>query len=269
MAAKTLRYANCLVLISLVLQTYLAVLLSQCDGQLNSEGKQEDFDLRSVFFSPNGKETKGDFFAFVIDAAMMEMEHMYDDKGAIKLKRSPQCIAKMFSENSVKYWTTNAVSSSFPRCMDVLVERASRTKPHSCDVVRKDQEAIGFMKKCPFKDGGADKSRLVVCETQVQRLMGVLAMALPAKTSDDYTIGQEFEFDSAGDAEKVMPKGSKIFEEVKAYSKQVAALLNELGDECIESPAEATGPLTSTSKKPHPLTDRFTAQYMCNDVLKC
>merc|ERR1711871_1791195 len=140
------------------------------------------------------------------------------------------------------------------------------SSPHTCDVVRQNQEAVGFMKKCPFKSIGG-KTKTKMCQEQVEKLMGVMQLTLSAQTPEDYTIGSEFEFDgeeTAATQKTVMPQGSKIFAEVKAYALQIKSFVNEFSENCIEGP-QAASPI---SPKPSKLS-MYTAQYMCRRVLKC
>merc|ERR1711871_82683 len=104
------------------------------------------------------------------------------------------------------------------------------SSPHTCDVVRQNQEAVGFMKKCPFKSIGG-KTKTKMCQEQVEKLMGVMQLTLSAQTPEDYTIGSEFEFDgeeTAATQKTVMPQGSKIFAEVKAYALQIKSFVQRI-----------------------------------------
>jgi len=240
----------------------------ECDSQLNKAGAAELFDLKSDFLASGSSSAKGDFLLSVVDKFMSEVERLFDAKGPLTLKRTPECTARLYSEEGVRYLSVNSVSAALPRCSDILLFRTDKGSPHSCDVARQGQEALGFMKNCPFKGSGG-KSRMKVCEAQLSKLLGVMGLSLPGQVQDDYTIGSEFaasDDETPSGEQPIMPKGSKIFAEVKSYAMQIKSLLSEFTDACIEG--EMGNAFSVISPKPS-LGTAFTAQYMCRAVLKC
>lgn len=241
-----------------------------------------------MFLNPE-HETRGDFLTYVLDKMLNEMDHLTgqvaDQQRQIMIKPTEECQARLYTDLSVKFWTVNAVANAYPRCADVMTYRAASDKPHVCDTVRYDKEAIGFMKVCPFyppATSGVDRPTL--CKQQIMRLIEKEQLMLPGVRPDDYTVGGEYETDPDSAAASVKPVGSKLFGEVRDFGLQTMIIVNEIGENCLmNTPGKPLGdkkpPTKSQMEAPCTAMNilgqqstcimQFTAEYMCSDILHC